>query len=282
MKKHLNLILGLALAATLFACKKDQVIPDDDPSTVSIKDKLKATLPGGSMASAVPVVYQNGQYYSAWGGGINFGSTFTHPTTLTSAEHGLTWMPLTNPPYGENNLLYSYSKGQYFVLVYGTAVNGLSTAMASTATDWTVWIGDTYITSGAPPSLIPKIVSYGGSATGIIEVVGQFVTDINSPTYVSIVGASYVAQPWPSPQALPGVINGYLGTVTYNNIIYELQGTNGVITHVRDITNGNFIDIDNYSGYYLVGRNGAFINVELTLDVNGTSPTHIGPINVTR
>lgn len=214
------------------------------------------------MSSAEHVVYQNGQYISAYGGGINFGLTFTHPSSLTTAESGYQWAPIFSGSVSGNNILSTISEGAFFTNVYGTAVNGLVGQVRDYSQDYHFWIKEKAFHIPAP---VGQWETVGGNGSSGYETVkGQFVTDITSPTFVSIVSQSYAAPQQPTQPN--DVINGYLRIVEKNGIQYELEGYNGIIASVKNVTSGLSVYITNFNGGYLVGRRGDFISIDLTIN----------------
>ncbi|WP_316801740.1 hypothetical protein [Pedobacter nototheniae] len=262
MKKNL-ILTALAGLCLIISCKKD-VNQTESYSSASIKNGLKATLPGDNpAASAIPVVYENGEYKTAYAGGLNFGPTFTYPTTVTAAEYGQSWSPSYSGPTSQNNLLSFLQDDSRFSAFFGTFVNGIGTAVGMYYTDWHSWILNSNDGSSSPPAF--TVQRYGGSADGIILITGQFIKDPTSPTHVSIVSQTYIP---PNQQPNSETINGYLGTVTLGADVYQVEGNDGIITRVIKNTNGVLTEITDFSGIYLIGRNGTFIAVDITLFPN--------------
>lgn len=262
MRKNL-ILTAFAGLCLIISCKKD-MNQTESYSSASIKNELKATLPGDNpSATAVPVVYENGEYKTAYAGGLNFGSTFTYPISVTAAEYGQNWSPSFSGPISQNNLLTFMQDGSRFSAFFGTFVNGIGTALSMYNEDWHAWILNSYNGTTTPPAFTMQ--RYGGAADGIILITGQFIKDPTSPTHVSIVSQTYIP---PGQQSNPTIINGYLGTITLPSGIYQVSGQDGAITSIVKNTNGVLTEITDYSGIYLVGLKGNFIDVDLTLFPN--------------
>nr|WP_199157373.1 hypothetical protein [Pedobacter sp. ASV2] len=262
MRKNL-ILTAFAGLCLIISCKKD-MNQTESYSSASIKNGRKATLPGDNPgATAVPVVYENGEYKTAYAGGLNFGSSFTYPISVTAAEYGQSWAPSFGGPTSANNLITFMQEDSRFSAFFGTFVNGIGTALSMYYNDWHYWILNAPAGNLSAPSF--TVARYGGAADGIILITGQFIKDPTSPTHVSIVSQTYIPPGQPSN---PTIINGYLGTITLTSGIYQVEGQDGAITSVVKNTNGILTEITDYSGIYLIGLKGNFIDVDLTLFPN--------------
>lgn len=95
--------------------KKEETQADFKPIINVIKNSALNYTPGDAPPSTggdngTPVYLNgNGEYATAYGGGITFGTTFTHPFSMTAQENGLLWGPAVSHFASSNNLFGLYA-----------------------------------------------------------------------------------------------------------------------------------------------------------------------------
>lgn len=192
----------LAFIILCWSCNKGDVI--EPAAAVTPEGKLSYTPetgpPHGGLGSPV-VLNSSGNYVTAYGGGINFGSTFTYPLSITNSQNGTPYTPYYSGGYSDANMLQFIQNGPHFVMLLGTAVGGVPVYQLSPLTQQGI---STYTTElnkwfngerETMPHLAATITEVGGSADGILTVSGTFVLDTQSPTNVSVTNLKYQFTP---------------------------------------------------------------------------------------
>jgi len=186
------------VSMALFSCGKGDTIEPAEKTT--LEGKLNYTPetgpPHGGLGSPV-VLNANGDYVTSYGGGINFGQTFTYPLSITNDQNGTPYAPFYYGGYSDANMLEFIQNGPHFVMLLGTAVGGMPvhemtpltlTGIQNYRTELDKWFNGEIETM---PNLATTVGYAGGSADGILTVSGTFVLDTQSPTHVSVTNLTY-------------------------------------------------------------------------------------------
>ncbi|GGH15254.1 hypothetical protein GCM10007422_37180 [Pedobacter zeae] len=190
----------MLIVSIAVSCKKDVVGATDSEQSVTLKKKFAVTPetpnPGGGLGNAV-VKDTNGDYITAYGGGINFGNVFTHPLTIQSYQNGTPFAPSYSGGYSPANMLSFTQHGESFVMILGTAVGGLPSydmspltlsGIQKYETDIDKWLNGEI---AEMLHLANSIAYTGGNSSGLISITGTFVLDNQSPTNVSVTSIKY-------------------------------------------------------------------------------------------
>ncbi|GGG92389.1 hypothetical protein [Pedobacter zeae] len=200
MKKKFKsspLIICLLYVLVAMSCKKE-IVTDSVDQEIKFKKKLAVTPetpnPGGGLGSFV-VLNENGDYVTSYGGGINFGNTFTYPLSVQSYQNGTPYTPYYSGGYSPSNMLSFTQNGPHFTMLLGTVVGGMTTntydAISAYNTAFNNYINGTGDLTSFP-QYSTYAVQYGGSSDGILTINGTFVLDTQSPTHVSVTNIKYI------------------------------------------------------------------------------------------
>lgn len=197
MKITFKCLFAIILVSTLWACKKGDTV---EITLTTLEGKLNYTPetgpPHGGLGSPV-VLNASGNYVTSYGGGINFGSTFTYPLSITNSQNGTPYAPYYFGGYSDANMLEFIQNGPHFVMLLGTVVGGMPvnqlspltlTGIENYKTELNKWFSGERETM---PHLASAIGYAGGSSDGILTVSGTFVLDTQSPTNVSVTNLKY-------------------------------------------------------------------------------------------
>lgn len=190
-----SLIFSAVIISGLTSCKKDEMI--NETKTFKIDKKTLVTPetgpPHGGLGSFV-VLDANGNYITAYGGGINFGNTFTYPLNISNDQNGTPYSPFYYGGYSPANMLSFSQNGPHFTMLLGTVVGGMTTNTYEAISAYNTAFNE-YINSENPTGSLPQYSSfanqYGGASDGIITINGTFVLDTQSPTNVSVTNLVY-------------------------------------------------------------------------------------------
>jgi hypothetical protein len=191
-------LIFMALSLTM-SCKKDFI--SEEPMIVTDDQKTSVTPetpnPGGGVGSFV-VMDANGNYVTAYGGGINFGNTFTYPLSIQSYQNGTPYTPFYSGGFSPANMLSFTQNGPHFTMLLGTIVGGITTNTYDAISAYNEAF-NSYINGTGNSQSFPQYSSfasqYGGSSDGILTINGTFVLDTQSPTNVSVTNIQYNLPP---------------------------------------------------------------------------------------
>lgn len=180
-----------ALAAILVSCSKGKTesVPEEQLKDAAISATDMARLPPQTgNSTSVTLNTSTGEYVTAYGGGINFGTMFIHPLSVPSGQNGQPYSPSFGG-FSANNLIGYHINGAHFTMQQGTVVGGMSTndweAVHKYYSDF-----DKFLSGDTSVMFLPDPGTYfsgiNTSSNGILTTTGTFIYNNNSPTKVSI------------------------------------------------------------------------------------------------
>lgn len=225
---------GVLTLLALNSCSKSD---EESPLNTEIQIKNKKSFTPGMVAGTLrtsKIYYENGQYKTSFGAGLNFGSSFTVPTNPYNIVNFSPWSPSFSAPSG-SNLLSFQQDGNKFTAIYGTFTGGL-------IYNFSVKEYFKKLDAGIIPKVSDYVKKTTGDADGLIVVSGKFIIDHSTPLSVSIIEGSTVVplQPGSIPTLLIGDIvkdgNSYFISIFENSDkLYELKALSLPDTHPKSV-----------------------------------------------
>ena len=259
MKQKLMII---ALMLGLSACMNP-----DEPEAVwaSMPETLPNTPPGAKLPQNVyPITLNsNGLYVSSYGGGISFGSSFIHnttvdPTGVTDGEPSVGWQDVWPNP--ANNGSASQVDASRFVMVLNSTTlppddEDIGDFFEDMMNYWEALEDDPAAT---PPNSAP--------GPPMITIAGQVVRDHNSPTNASVVDDGFVYTP---SYFLASLVKG-VHTISFYGPSRTVGGTVSALV-ARKTTTNQLVTVNQYSVNYTVS--GVYFTFTGTVKIGTTTYT---------
>ncbi|MFC1225338.1 hypothetical protein ACFE6N_16130 [Pedobacter sp. BG31] len=186
-------ILTLATAISLFfaGCKKDTDVSKTEEKITKPQKSAVIDYGGGGGAgtgySSYVVQDADGNYGSAYAGGMNFGTYFPHPTSVPAYEEGKRYSPGDLVVYPDGGGIISFTQnGASFVLIRNTVIGQYPVLTGPISTFKSEFNDYMKGTKPVMPNFKTIAERYGIDGSGFIQYPGTFVYDSASPTKIRI------------------------------------------------------------------------------------------------